>query len=164
MRTDAVLSPCSRYRYLLLREWGGGPLPLVLGINPSTADADAEDATTRKLIGFGERLGWGGYVLGNPFAWRSTDQRGLLSAPDPVGPDNMAWLQGAAETVPFIVAAWGSAKTAAVQRLLQAQLEAVFPLLAHCDLRCWGLTLGGYPRHPLMLSYTTPLVRWCPWP
>lgn len=157
----AELSPCGQYRYALARVWR--PFTsrgLVLGINPSTADAAKDDATTRKLIGFGRRWGWGGYALVNPFAFRATDQRRLLSVADPVGPENDRHLAELLEGSDQVVCAWGPAKTAAVRRLLDARLAQLAPLLDGRELLCLGTTADGSPRHPLMLAYDTPLVPW----
>ena len=46
----AVISLCGKYRYRLERHWSplAGPTWAFFGVNPSTADADKEDATTRK--------------------------------------------------------------------------------------------------------------------
>ncbi len=43
---SAILSPCGRYRYRLEREvQADGRVFAYFGINPSTADADLDDAT-----------------------------------------------------------------------------------------------------------------------
>jgi hypothetical protein len=172
---DAMLSPCGRYRYMLSRVWGPEPLGVVIGINPSTADVELEDATTRKLIGFGKRWGWGGYFLLNPFAFRSTDQRGLLTADDPVGPGNDGAILAALSSdrdesvCPDVVCAWGSAKTTAVRQLLDRRLVSLarflnaFDALRDRRVLCLGTSADGSPRHPLMLAYDTPLRPYA-WP
>lgn len=160
---DARISPCGLYRYSLSRRWDIFlPMGLVLGINPSTADAERDDATVRKLIGFSKRWGWGGFYLGNPFAFRSTDQRGLLTAADPVGPGNDSELCTLRALSCQIVCAWGSAKTPEVRKLLDERLRVMAPLFAGRDLLCLGTTADGSPKHPLMLSYSTPLEPWAP--
>ena len=70
----ARLSECGRYRYSLWRVWDAG-LPSLAWclLNPSTADAEREDATTRRLRGFCRAWGYGGYLLVNLFALRATD-------------------------------------------------------------------------------------------
>ena len=51
----ANISPCGRYRYTLSRTWGDArPLAFVM-LNPSTADANVDDPTIRRCIGFAER-------------------------------------------------------------------------------------------------------------
>lgn len=157
----AVFSPCGLYRYRLSRVWNRSrPMGLVLGINPSTAGATEDDPTTRKLIAFGRRWGWGGYWLANPFAFRATDQRALLTAADPVGPDNDRHLAQLFESAEQVVCAWGSAKGAAVRRLLDARLAQMTTLLDGHPLLCLGITCDGSPRHPLYMPYTTQLEPW----
>lgn len=51
---SAIISECGLYRVRLERDLGrAGPAVAILGVNPSTADATANDATIRKDIGFG---------------------------------------------------------------------------------------------------------------
>jgi hypothetical protein len=157
----ALFSPCMAYRYWLSRLWDPSlPLGVVLGINPSTAAAEVDDQTTVTLIGFGRVWGWGGYYLGNPFAFRARDQRELLGAVDPVGPDNDDHLRSLFQRADQVVVAWGSAKTPAVRRLLDARLAQMADLLGSRPLLCLGRTKDGSPRHPLMLSYETTLEPW----
>jgi hypothetical protein len=55
---SAVISPCGRYRYRLDRPLSArGPTIAFLLHNPSTADAENEDPTSRRGIGFANRKG-----------------------------------------------------------------------------------------------------------
>ena len=54
VKATAIFSDCGRYRYLLKRCWTEGPISVFIGLNPSTADADSDDATVRKCIALGE--------------------------------------------------------------------------------------------------------------
>ena len=79
---SAVISECKRYRYVLTREARYGSIPcsrlMWLMLNPSTADARADDATIRRCRGFSQALGYGGaFMVGNLFALRATDPRAL---------------------------------------------------------------------------------------
>ena len=56
----AVISPCGAYRYLLTRQIGAGAkVATFIMLNPSTADAERDDATIRKCVGFARRWGCG---------------------------------------------------------------------------------------------------------
>jgi len=83
MERDALISPCSQYRYWLLRRWSNRPLATFVMLNPSTADANSDDATIRKCMGFADAWGLGGIWVVNLFALRSTNPYGLVS--DEVG-------------------------------------------------------------------------------
>lgn len=85
---SAVISVCGKYRYELEREIGAGKTCGIIMVNPSTADAETDDATIRKLKGFAERNGWGKLLIANKFAYRATDVRELRGVSDPVGPAN----------------------------------------------------------------------------
>ena len=54
-------------------------------LSPSTADADTDDPTLRKRVGFAKAHRYGGVVLVNLFAWRATDPKQLRIVNDPVG-------------------------------------------------------------------------------
>ena len=89
----AVLSPCGAYRYLLTRRFGPGKkLATFVMLNPSTADAERDDATIRKCVGFARSWGCAGLQVVNLFAFRATDPTDLRMADDPVGPENDVWL------------------------------------------------------------------------
>lgn len=87
--TTAGISECGTYRYWLCREWSPGLDSLVwLMLNPSTADATQDDPTIRRCMGFARRWGYGGITVVNLYAYRATNPRDLLTAADPVGPEN----------------------------------------------------------------------------
>lgn len=158
---SAILSPCGAYRVRLERDLGrSGPVAAVLGVNPSTADATVNDATIRKDIGFGARLGWGRLIKGNLFAYRATDVRELRTASDPVGPDNLDHLCRIMLDADVVVAAWGP--TAKLPPHLRDQWRVVAGLADALGrpLHCFGTAQDGQPRHTLMLAYDTPLTPW----
>lgn len=150
--SEAVFSPCRRYRYALTRRVGfGARVVAFLMCNPSTADETKNDPTIRRCIDFATRDGFGVLRILNLFAWRSTDPRGLLEAADPVGPDNDATILAIAAEAEIVICAWG------VHGRLHGRANAVLALLRpHADkLRSLGLTKTGAPRHPLYLPGRT---------
>ena len=69
---DALLSSCESYRYRLSRLWNhDDPVLLFIGLNPSTGDAMQDDRTIMRLIQFTSGWGYGGFYLGNLFAFRA---------------------------------------------------------------------------------------------
>ena len=143
----AVFSPCGCYRYALWRSWQGGEGELlVVGLNPSTADALSDDATLRRCIGFARNWGFAGLRLANLFAWRSRDPRLLQRVADPVGPENDRWLRRLAAGSAMRLVAWGA------RGQLGGRAERVLDLLP--ERHCLGFTRSGQPCHPLYLPAT----------
>jgi hypothetical protein len=72
----AWLSGDGTYRYTLFRRWGqlfaedAKPLVWVM-LNPSTANADLDDQTVRKVRGFTVRAGYSWLCIVNLFAYRT---------------------------------------------------------------------------------------------
>src|SRR3954469_25064450 len=85
-----------RYRYALWRVWDGdrGLCNFVM-LNPSTADEAADDPTGARCTRRAQHWGYGGLVVTNLFAFRTTDPTGLRAAPDPVGPEGDATIAAA---------------------------------------------------------------------
>lgn len=161
---SATLSECGQYRYRLDRQVA--PLlvtkpVLFIGINPSTADAEDDDATIRKMIGFVSRWGYSSFLVGNVFAYRATDVRELAAVPDPSGgTENINHLTAMIDECEFVVPCWGNESK--VPRRLHAHFHIVRTMLRlyQKPVYTFGLTQSGDPKHPLMLPYTTELVRW----
>lgn len=166
---SAVISPCGRYRYRLDRPLSArGPTIAFLLHNPSTADAENEDPTSRRGIGFAKLWNAGRMVFANPFAGRATKPADLWKMDDPVGPENMQYIVNLAVEVAasggFFVFAWGAVNPpAALRRQVRQHLyETEDCVRAYCpDVRCLGTTSkSGDPRHPLYLAANTPLQKW----
>ena len=146
----AVLSRCGAYRYTLTRRWGSGPRAVFVGLTPSSADAENDDASTRRMVGFARSAGWGSLTL-VLYAWRSTLPAVLRHASDPVGADNDAWIaRSAASADDVVVTAWGT-------HAEQSRAEVVLQLLACATVWSLGQTKDGHPRHPLYVPARTAL-------
>lgn len=66
MHRSAVISPCKMYRYLLRRAWDESlPTALFVMLNPSTADAEVDDPTIRRCMGFARSWGMGSIEVVN---------------------------------------------------------------------------------------------------
>lgn len=145
MKTSATISPCKQYRYELRRIWDESkPLVLFVCLNPSTADAEIEDNTSRVCINYAKRWGYGGLLIGNLFAYRSTDQSALFQVSDPVGPENDAWLKKLQSEAKLVVCAWSD--TGGYKDRDRAVLH--FLHKPHCLKKL----KSGRPGHPLYKS------------
>lgn len=156
----AEISDCGRYRYRLTREWDTAlPPATFVMLNPSTADADQDDATIRKCTRYAQRWGMGSLVVVNLYAWRATDPRTLPTGDEAIGPDNDAWLtQTALDTVDAggpLVAAWGAHASA-------HRVADVRALPGMDRLMCLSVTKSGQPGHPLYLPGDQSLGVWEP--
>jgi hypothetical protein len=147
MRGDAVFDSTGRYRYRLTRSWAPGPAVAFVMLNPNLADAERDDPTIRRAIGFAKAWGFGELVVVNLFAWRCRDPRDLARVPDPIGPDNDAHL---ADLPPDVVVAWGN------HGALLGRAGEVLRRLG--EATCLGGTLRGEPRHPLYVRASQPRV------
>lgn len=155
VQKSANISACGLYRYSLSRLWAGRPLMVFVMLNPSTADADLDDRTVRRCIGFARREGMGGLGVMNLYAYRATNPKALLTCDDPVGPQNdgvlTAVLNESRNMGYPVVAAWGV--NAKPDRVTQ-----VLGLVPTTSWLCLGTTKDGHPRHPLYVKGDQPLV------
>lgn len=148
--SGAELSADGIYRYVLWRRWGPGERRLVvIGLNPSTADATVDDPTIRRCVGFAKREGCDQLVMLNLFALRSPHPIVMLNHHEPVGAGNDAAIRRYACGEGVVVAAWGVCGTH------HGRDQAVMAIVP--GLRCFGVSKGGHPRHPLYLRADTPL-------
>jgi len=149
--SSAVLSDCQRYRYQLTRQWNPKLPPVVfVMLNPSVADANIDDPTIRRCMGFARDWGYGGIKVVNLFAWRATKPVELKTALDPVGPENDKFIADALLSQPLIIVAWGTAATSARVQ----ELNSLFQV-AQVQPHCLGTTQMGHPRHPLYVPRVT---------
>ncbi len=105
----AIISSDEKYRYLSVRQWDAN-LPKLgwVMLNPSTADAENDDPTIRRCIGFAKDWGYGAIIVGNLFAFRATNPKELLKASSPSGDDNEFHLQSIFDSCEKVVCAWGA--------------------------------------------------------
>jgi hypothetical protein len=161
MECTALFSPCRTWRYSLTRVWEtGAPACMFIGLNPSTADEATNDPTVRRCIRFAHDWGYGSLVMTNMFGLRSTNPKGLLSADDPVGPDNDQALRAHAERAGLIIAAWGQWGTKLRSHARRPWHLA--DLLAPMRMHCLGTTRDGQPLHPLYLAASLKPEPWSP--
>ena len=153
---SAVISDDGLYRYRLERCWGRGATVTWVMLNPSTADADTDDPTLRRIQGFSRRMGFGRLIVVNLYAYRATEPSELWRAADPVGPEN-DWYLFDAMTGHEAVVAWGAhAKPDRIARFLEIHRSAP----GAGRLHALALTGAGQPRHPLYLRGDLIMQPW----
>lgn len=164
MMKTAIISDCGLYRYRLARAWDGADkVARFIMLNPSTADADNDDPTIRRCIGFAKREGCGALAVVNMFAYRATEPATLLCVSDPVGPKNDETLRqfvaaGVKNGDP-IIAAWGAtADCVGLRHHIKRVERIVREAHGEMNLFCLGVTQAGNPRHPLYVPADQPLV------
>lgn len=152
---SAVFSECGNFRYRLGRRWDWCAETLVyIMLNPSTADAEQDDPTIRRCIGFAKAHGFGGIEVLNLYAYRATKPSDLKKAGYLVGPDNdrhIALVAGLAKT---ICVAWG----ANAEGLVRPHVVLIMLRALGIEPMCLSITKSGHPSHPLMLPSSCRLM------
>lgn len=144
MIKDAILSEDRKYRYILSRIWDETkPTVLFIGLNPSTADENEDDPTIRRCINFAKNWGFGGLLMANLFAFRSTKPQALFSAQDPIGSENNYYIKEYAEKSELIIACWGN------HGRFNNRSQQVYELID--SLNCLDTNKSGEPKHPLYI-------------
>jgi hypothetical protein len=164
MFKDAIV--IGEYRYELVRCWAPNcnheddicnnlDCVVFIMLNPSIADADIDDPTIRRCIGFARAWGKTSLRVYNIFALRATDPVALQKHPSPIGPLNKSVLADNIQ-VKDLICAWGNHGSLHNQgQEVKALLESSGYKLKHL-----GLTKGGHPKHPLYLRADTKPIDW----
>ena len=156
----AVFSEDRRYRYILRILWDESkPLVQFIGLNPSTADEVKDDNTVRRCKRFAQRWGFGGMIMTNIFAFRSTDPGPMKAHPNPIGElgtftfgrkrftnRNDYYLVLTRAEVSECIAAWGN------HGIHLGRCTTVLKFLR--SLKCFRVTKAGQPEHPLYMPYS----------
>lgn len=159
MVSSTVLSTCGTYEYEFRRSWDPTlPQALFVMLNPSMDDYDKgrDGRTTERCKNFARSWGCGGVVFANVLALRSTSPAGLLTAADPVGPDNDRVLHRLVDELDGapLVAGWG----ASYPFQHRGRVDQVRQLLRDRGAWCLGKTKTGEPSHPLYVRGSAELV------
>ncbi|MBF2073656.1 MAG: DUF1643 domain-containing protein [Synechococcales cyanobacterium C42_A2020_086] len=157
MEGGAVFDASGNYRYSLWRSWNQQAARVVfVMLNPSTADATANDATIRRCLGFAHLWGYGSLEVVNLFAFRSSDPQTLRQVADPIGQECDRYILAAVRRAERVIVAWGNGGS------WQRRDQTVLALLQHdTSLYCLGQNQSGQPSHPLYLKRT---VQVAPYP
>lgn len=184
----AMLSMDHAHRYWLRREW----TDLITGdqrqsrrlfvmLNPSTADAEQDDPTIRKCVGFAKRDGAGAMGVVNLFSVRETEPLRLMRSLSYQRPGNATdsdsaleagFMWAAARPGGLVVCAWGKPPWAdatdrsvglkrAMLKEQAGRIMRVAGLAETYGLQLFALdhTADGWPRHPSRLPYAEAASR-----
>jgi hypothetical protein len=121
--------------------------PVIVGLNPSTADASKNDNTIRKEIAFCKSWGYARLLKINVFGYRETSPAKMFAAQkaglDIMGPENRDWMMKAAAGADLVLCAWG-VPAGALGWKTKNFLKQYTTQLAYLKLN-----QDGSPAHPL---------------
>ena len=151
--TGAVFSEDRKYRYALWRIWNTNrPKLLLIGLNPSKASEVKNDPTITRGISRADKEGFGGFFMANLFGLVSTQPEALLKNGNSVGELTDYWLKEIIKASERQLCGWGSFKP--------VKQRALVVLGMIKEPYCLGVNADGQPKHPLYVSYDTPMVRY----
>ncbi len=151
--TGAIFSDDRRYRYALWRVWKTGrPFLMVIGLNPSQANEFCDDPTITRGMVRADRTGFGGLLMGNLYGHVSTDPNQLIGRGDTVGEWTDFYLRQMIAIANVHLCGWGSFKPVGIRApTVLSMITAPY---------CLGINVDGQPKHPLYVSYDTPMVKY----
>lgn len=126
-------------------------------INPSTGDDKIDDPTITTCMKRARLWGWGGFWIVNLFAFRSAHPDDVLTAENPIGPENdkhiadhlLKVLQSGGK----VIAAWGAAAMLSDPGgrlgIVGRDKRVLAILTKQTEVLCLAMGQGGAPTHPL---------------
>lgn len=142
----ANFSECGKYRYKLWRIWDDTlPTAMCIGLNPSTANSEKNDATIRILIKMLQKLNYGGFYMMNCFPYIASKPE-LLQIDDDSNGCNFVIIQATANKCKDVIFAWGDfniIKGTGIDNVFQSMF---------INAKCFGKSKSGAPLHPLAMS------------
>lgn len=167
MIKGARLSDDHKYRYSLWRIWDESKAKLYwIMLNPSTANAEQDDATIRVCMGRARHMDYGGIVVYNLFNYRTVDPEILKLAADPVGPQAEGHLGLLAAEYDadndMVIAAWGIHGTISDLNGEPRWRVVVRSICTEEGIPLYRLRLtqNGMPCHPLRVPYSVEPTLW----
>lgn len=164
----AKFSKYRKYRYSLTRWWAPeadkGHVNFIM-LNPSVAGESEDDPTVRRCMAYARAWGYRGLVITNLYALVSTDPRALVTAAEPVGPDNDGFITLMAQRAALVCVAWGQWGAPRMSRkrgLYMGRGPVVLKLLESLAVVpvAFGVTQEAQPLHPLRLPNILDPVPW----
>ena len=149
----AIFSDDRRFRYALWRVWDRArPRLLIIGLNPSTAAELNNDSTVTRGISRANKVGFGGFLMGNLYAYVTTDPKVLLGSDDFVGEFTDYYLRRMIAMSSRQLCGWGSSPP------VIKRASAVLSMMT--EPYCLGVNKDGQPKHPLYIGYGMRMMRY----
>jgi len=148
----AIFSDDREYRYALWRVWSTTkPMLMTIGLNPSVAGELKDDPTITRLTSRAYKTGYGGLLMSNLYAFVSTNPDRLLNNGNAVGELTDYYIKEMVKLSEVQLCGWGSFKP------VVKRAPVVLAMLT--EPYCLGVNTDGQPKHPLYISYDTPMVK-----
>lgn len=153
----ASFSKCMKYRYALWRIWDESkPLVMFIGLNPSTANQNTNDATINSVTRISKYNGYGGFYMMNCFPLVSTDPARLQEVYDCLHEtediENMKWLLEVSRKCKEVVFAWGNFK------IVEQRANSISGYFKNA--KALFINKNGSPKHPLYCKGNTDLINY----
>ncbi len=149
----AIFSEDRGYRYALWRVWNPNkPILVQIGLNPSDANEFKNDPTITRGIVRAAKIGFGGFIMGNLDAYVSTDPKALLNNDYAIGEFTDYYIKEMVKLSEKQLCGWGSFKG------MTQRASEVYQMLP--NPYCLGINKDGQPKHPLYVSYKTPIIKY----
>jgi hypothetical protein len=152
MKRDAIFSHYNSYRYRFSKIWDSNKKTvLLIGLNPSNGTDKKDDPTLTKLTKIVEHLDgeiYGGFYVGNLFAFITPKPHELIQSKNPIGDDNDCHLIDMALKCEKTICMWGN------EGVLNRRDKDDVGLFEkqNIPLYCFGFTEDKNPmhsRHPM---------------
>ena len=144
------------FRRSLIRSWDEKKeTGAFIGLNPGKADAEDDDQTSKKMVGFAKRWGWGAYIAYNLFEYVATQPDELfdriLNDLD-VGPSPVEALAAVGHAT--VCVSWGNPPTRVSGNWFSRVNEVLRWLRStNTTTVAASLTQHGHPSHLSRLGY-----------
>jgi hypothetical protein len=149
----AIFSEDRKYRYALWRVWSSTKKPLHnIGLNPSDAAELTDDPTIARMIRRAYNFGFGGLIQTNLHGYVSSNPNDLLDMIDAIGKLNDEYIKMAIGLSERTMCGWGSFKP------VFKRAPIVLKMIP--EPYCLGINSDGQPKHPLYISYDTPMIKY----
>lgn len=150
---QAHFSEDGKHRYWLLRSWAEKPRMItIIGLNPSTADAERDDATIRSCCRLTRAAGFDGFIMCNLFTFITSSPAVLIeNMHDANRAESNDVLKRMIANTHMAICAWGSwSFTAERVQEVKLMIDKLF---------CFGINADGSPKHPLYLNTNTSIIQ-----